>query len=35
MGKDKLKAIKEIFGFIGIFFVLLFLQIWYILTGEE
>lgn len=32
---NKLKAIKEIFLFIGVFFVLLSLQIWYILTGNE
>lgn len=33
--KIKLNAIKETFLFIGMFFVLLSLQIWYILTGDE
>jgi len=33
--KNKLKAIKEIFLGIGMFFVLLCSQIWYILTGNE
>jgi len=33
--KNKLNAIKEIFFFIGMFFVLLSLQTWYILTGDE
>ena len=33
--KNKLNAIKETFLFIGMFFVLLFLQTWYILTGDE
>jgi len=33
--KNKLKAIKEIFLGIGIFFTLLSLQCWYILTGNE
>jgi len=33
--KNKLNAIKDIFCFIGMFFVLLSLQIWYILTGNE
>jgi len=31
----ELNAIKELFGFIGVFFVLIFLQIWYIITGDE
>jgi hypothetical protein len=33
--KEKLNAIKELFGAIGVFFVLTCLQIWYILTGNE
>jgi hypothetical protein len=33
--KQKLNAIKELFGAIGVFFILIFLQIWYILTGNE
>jgi hypothetical protein len=33
--KEKINAIKELFGVIGVFFVLIFLQIWYILTGNE
>lgn len=33
--KEKLNAIKDIFFAIGVFFVLIFLQIWYILTGNE
>jgi hypothetical protein len=33
--KNKLKAIKEIFQAIGMFFALLFLQVWYIITGNE
>jgi len=33
--KSKLKAIKEIFLGVGVFFVLLSFQIWYILTGNE
>ena len=33
--KSKLKAIKEIFLGIGMFFVLLCSQTWYILTGNE
>jgi len=31
----KLNAIKELLGAIGVFFILIFLQIWYILTGNE
>jgi len=33
--KQKLNTIKETFLFIGMFFILLSLQIWYILTGDE
>jgi len=33
--KSKLKTIKETFLFVGMFFVLLSLQTWYILTGNE
>jgi hypothetical protein len=33
--KEKLIAIKDLFQAIGVFFVLIFLQIWYILTGNE
>jgi len=33
--KNKLNAIKETFCFIGIFLLLLCLQVWYILTGNE
>jgi hypothetical protein len=33
--KQKLNAIKELFLCIGMFFVLLCLQTWYILTGNE
>jgi len=33
--KSKLNQIKEIFLGVGIFFTLLSLQCWYILTGNE
>lgn len=33
--KNKLNQIKETFYFIGMFFILLSLQIWFILTGDE
>jgi len=33
--KNKFKQIKEIFLGVGTFFVLLSLQTWYILTGNE
>jgi len=33
--KKKLNTIKEIFLGVGIFFVLLSLQCWYTLTGNE
>ena len=33
--KNKLKQIKELFLGVGMFFILLSLQIWYILTGNE
>jgi len=33
--KQKFNLIKEIFCATGVFFVLIFLQIWYILTGNE
>lgn len=32
---NKLNLIKETFCFIGMFLLLLCLQIWYILTGDE
>jgi len=31
----KLIAIKDLFQGIGMFFILIFLQIWYIITGNE
>lgn len=33
--KNKLNAIKEIFLGVGMIFILLSFQIWYILTGNE
>jgi hypothetical protein len=33
--KEKIFAIKELFEAIGVFFILIFLQIWYIITGNE
>tara|TARA_Y100000114_G_scaffold25670_1_gene21330 strand:+ start:1828 stop:1932 length:105 start_codon:yes stop_codon:yes gene_type:complete len=33
--KEKINAVKELFGFVGVFFLLTILQIWYILTGNE
>ena len=33
--KEKLNAVKDLFGCIGVFFLLTILQIWYILTGNE
>lgn len=33
--KNKIKAVADLFGAIGVFFVLICLQIWYILTGNE
>mgnify|MGYP001626803323 CR=1 FL=1 len=33
--KEKLIAIKELLQAIGAIFVLTFLQIWYIITGNE
>ena len=33
--KEKLNAIKELFGAIGVCFLLTIFQIWYILTGRE
>jgi hypothetical protein len=33
--KQKLNEIKNLFGAIGMFFVLTCHQIWYILTGNE
>jgi len=33
--KEKLIAIKDLFQGIGMFFILIFLQIWYIITGNE
>jgi len=33
--KNKLQSIKEIFLFIGMVFILLYLQTLYILTGRE
>jgi len=33
--KEKLNAIKEIFSFVGVVFLLTIFQIWYILTGNE
>jgi len=33
--KDKLNLIKELFGAIGVFFLLTCFQVWHILTGRE
>lgn len=33
--KEKLNAVKDLFGFIGVCFLLTIFQIWYILTGNE
>lgn len=33
--KQKIHAIKELFGAIIVFFLLICFQIWYILTGNE
>jgi|TARA_B100000989_G_scaffold115828_1_gene85241 hypothetical protein len=33
--KEKINQIKELFGAIGVFFILTCLQIWYIITGNE
>lgn len=33
--QERIKAIKDLFGAIIVFFVLICLQIWYILTGNE
>ena len=33
--KQKINLIKELFGVIGVFFILTCLQIWYIITGNE
>ena len=33
--KQKINAVKALFGFIGVFFLLTIFQIWYILTGNE
>jgi hypothetical protein len=33
--KNKIIGIKELFGFIGVCFLLILFQIWYILTGNE
>lgn len=33
--KEKILAIKELFGAIIVFFFLICLQIWHILTGNE
>tara|TARA_A200000159_G_C7330537_1_gene342734 strand:- start:1995 stop:2099 length:105 start_codon:yes stop_codon:yes gene_type:complete len=33
--KEKINQIKELFEAIGVFFVLIFLQIWFIITGNE
>tara|TARA_B100001094_G_scaffold179160_1_gene173432 strand:- start:4155 stop:4259 length:105 start_codon:yes stop_codon:yes gene_type:complete len=33
--KEKINLIKELFGAIGVFFILTCLQIWYIITGNE
>tara|TARA_A200000159_G_C7322489_1_gene339419 strand:- start:991 stop:1095 length:105 start_codon:yes stop_codon:yes gene_type:complete len=33
--KDRIEATKVLLGAIGVFFLLIFLQIWYIITGNE
>ena len=33
--REKINAIKELFGLIFMFFILMCLQTWYILTGNE
>jgi len=33
--KKKLIQIKELLGAIGVFFALICLQVWYIITGNE
>ena len=33
--KEKFKSVIDLFGFIGVAFVLICLQVWYILTGNE
>jgi len=33
--KDRIEATKVLFGAIAVFFLLIFLQIWYIITGNE
>lgn len=33
--KERINAIKDLLGFIGVFFLLILFQIWYILTGNE
>jgi len=33
--KNKLKLVIELFSFIGVAFILICLQTWYILTGNE
>ena len=33
--KEKIEAVKDLFGAIIMFFLLICLQIWYILTGND